>query len=128
MSKIETTSKKSLKLPSRMNLGRRGAHTELSALDTAHKLPHSLERTKPRQCSPVRSYTASIELNTQFQGLVPLKQTQILRSTRHKNLQKQSKKDFLYSCLILAYISATTNLLSSYQRNSWTADLFKPTH
>ena len=71
MSKIETTSKVSLKLPSRMKLGRRGARTELSALDTAHKLPHSLERAKPRQRPLVRSYTALIELNTQSQGLVP---------------------------------------------------------
>ena len=40
------------------------------------------------------------------------RQTQILRSTRHKNFQKRSNEDFLYSCLILAYISPTTNLLS----------------
>ena len=44
MSKIETTSKVSLKLPSRINLGRRGAPAELSTLDITHKLPHSLER------------------------------------------------------------------------------------
>ena len=34
--KIETTSKVSLKFPSRINLGRRGARAELSTLDTAH--------------------------------------------------------------------------------------------
>ena len=44
MSKIETTSKVSLKLPSRIHLGRRGARTELSTLDTDYKLLHSLER------------------------------------------------------------------------------------
>ena len=35
MSKIETTSKVSLKLTSRVNLGRRGARAKLSTLDTA---------------------------------------------------------------------------------------------
>ena len=46
MSKIETTSKVSLKLRSRTNLGRWDARAEPSTLDTAHKLPHSLERAK----------------------------------------------------------------------------------
>ena len=36
----------SLKLPRRINPGRRGARAELLTLDTAHKLPHSLERTE----------------------------------------------------------------------------------
>ena len=56
-------------------------------------------------------YWLNLILNSN-QGLVLFRQTQILRSTRHKNLQKQSNEDFLYSCLILAYISPTTNLLS----------------
>ena len=47
MSKIETTIKESLKLPSRINLEMRGARAELSTLDTAHKLPHSLEKVNP---------------------------------------------------------------------------------
>ena len=38
MSKIETTSKVSVKPPSRINLERRSARAELSTLDTAHKL------------------------------------------------------------------------------------------
>ena len=46
MSKFETISKVSLKLPSRINLGRRGVRAELWTLDTAHKLPHSPERAK----------------------------------------------------------------------------------
>ena len=48
MSKIETTSKVSMKLVSRINIGTRGARAELSALYTAHKPPHSLERANPR--------------------------------------------------------------------------------
>ena len=46
MSKIETTSKVSLKLTSKINLGRQGARNELSILDTAYKPFHSLERVK----------------------------------------------------------------------------------
>ena len=46
MSKIETTSKVSLKLTSRINLGMQGARNELSILDTAYKPFHSLERVK----------------------------------------------------------------------------------
>ena len=46
MSKIKTTNKVSLKLPSRINLGRRGTHPEFATLDTAHKLPRSPERAK----------------------------------------------------------------------------------
>ena len=46
MSKIETTSKVSLKLTSKINLGRQGARNELSILDTAYKPIHSLERVK----------------------------------------------------------------------------------
>ena len=48
MPKIETTSKASLRLLSRINLGRRGACTKLSTLDTAHKPPHSVKRVVPR--------------------------------------------------------------------------------
>ena len=43
VSKIETTSKVSVKPPSRINLW---MHAEPSTLDTTHKLPHSLERIK----------------------------------------------------------------------------------
>ena len=39
MSKIKTTSKVSLKLPSWLNLGRRGACTELLTPDTGHESP-----------------------------------------------------------------------------------------
>ena len=46
------------------------------------------------------------------QGLVPFRQTQIFRSTRHKNLRKLNNDTFLYSGLILALISPITNLLS----------------
>ena len=46
MSKIENTSKVSLKFPNRINLGRRGVRAELSTLDPAHKLPHNLKRIK----------------------------------------------------------------------------------
>ena len=48
MSKIETTSKVSLKLPSWKNLGRRGACAELSILDTAHKPPPQSEKGYPQ--------------------------------------------------------------------------------
>ena len=45
MLKIETTSKMSLKLRYRINLrGKACARAQLSTLDTAHKIPHSLER------------------------------------------------------------------------------------
>ena len=44
MSKIQTTSKVSPKLPSMINLGRQGKRAWLSTLDTAHKLPDSPER------------------------------------------------------------------------------------
>ena len=45
MSKIETTSKVSLKLPSRIRFGWQGAHArgKLSTLDTAHMLPTALK-------------------------------------------------------------------------------------
>ena len=49
MSKVETTSKVSLKLPSRINLDKQGAPAEFSTLDTAHKPPlprYSPERAK----------------------------------------------------------------------------------
>ena len=44
MSKIETTSKVSLKLPSRIKLGRRGTGAKLSTLDTAHKPPPTTKK------------------------------------------------------------------------------------
>ena len=43
MSKIETTSKVSLKLHSRINLRRRGVRSEPSTFDTTHKLPTALK-------------------------------------------------------------------------------------
>ena len=42
MSKTKTTSQVSLKLPSRINLEKQGARSDLSTLDTAHKLPYNL--------------------------------------------------------------------------------------
>ena len=48
MSKIETTSKVSLKLPSRINLGRRGARARRALdLDTAHKILTALKGLTP---------------------------------------------------------------------------------
>ena len=47
MSKIETASKLSLKLTSRIKLGRRGARAELSTLDTDHKHSPSTARKGP---------------------------------------------------------------------------------
>ena len=47
MSKIETKSKVSLNLPSRIT-SEGEARADLSTLDIAHKLPHSLERVNPR--------------------------------------------------------------------------------
>ena len=44
MSKVETTSKVSLELTTRMNLERRGVRAKLSILDIVHKPVHSLER------------------------------------------------------------------------------------
>ena len=52
MYKIETTSKVSLKLTSRVNLERRDARAQLSTLGTAHNSPHSLER--PNHTQPLR--------------------------------------------------------------------------
>ena len=46
MSKIETASKVSLKFPSRINLRRGGARAEPPTMDTAHMLPHSLEKSE----------------------------------------------------------------------------------
>ena len=69
MSKTETTSKVSLKLRSRMNLWRRGTPTELSILDTAHKLaPPSPNRpqapiTDPQQDKPRKERRARPALN-----------------------------------------------------------------
>ena len=44
MSKVETTSKVSLELTTRMSLRRRGARAKFSILDIVHKAVHSLER------------------------------------------------------------------------------------
>ena len=44
MTKVDTTSKMSLELTTRMNLGRRGARAKLSFLAIVHKPLHSLER------------------------------------------------------------------------------------
>ena len=44
MSKVENTSRVSLELTTRMNIGRRGARAKLSILDIVHKLLCSLER------------------------------------------------------------------------------------
>ena len=55
-------------------------------------------------------YRLNLILNSN-QGLALLRQTQILRSTRHKKLQKQNNEIFSYSCLKLGYISPTTNAL-----------------
>ena len=50
---------------------------------------------KPQQCSLDRSQAVSIELNTNSkQGLALFRQTQVLRSTRHKNQHKQISEDF----------------------------------
>ena len=57
-------------------------------------------------------YWLKLILNSN-KGLVLFRQTQILKSTRHKNLQKQNKRIFLYSCLILGYISPAITFLSS---------------
>ena len=46
MSKVETISKVSLELTTRMNVGRRGARVKLSILDIVHKPLHGLERVK----------------------------------------------------------------------------------
>ena len=43
MTKIKTTSKESLKRPSRINLGKRGARADLSTLDRAQKPPTALK-------------------------------------------------------------------------------------
>ena len=55
MSKIETTSKVSRKLTSRINLWRQGARAELPVLETAHKPPpDSLERASPQPPNPAQ--------------------------------------------------------------------------
>ena len=46
MSKVETPSKVSLKLTTRMNLRRGGVRDKLSILDIVHKPLHTLERTQ----------------------------------------------------------------------------------
>ena len=56
MSKIETTSKVSLKLASRINLGRQGMRAELSTLDTAHKPP-----PPPTPATHTHTHTKSVE-------------------------------------------------------------------
>ena len=65
------------------------------------------------QCSLEKSNTVSINIYLiTAKDLALFRQTQIRRSTRHKNLQKQDNEDLLYSCLMLGYISPTTNFLS----------------
>ena len=60
MSKIETTSKVSLEITSRINLGRQCKRAELSILDTAHKPPsrhsprHPENKTKKYQSPPAK--------------------------------------------------------------------------
>ena len=70
--------------------------------------------SKPNQCFLERSYVVLIELILDYnQVLVPFKQTPIFR--RHLldiKLTETKQLDFvLYRCLILAYISPTTNLI-----------------
>ena len=48
MSKMEITSKLSVELTTRINLGRQGAHAQLSILDIAHKPLDNLKRVKER--------------------------------------------------------------------------------
>ena len=55
-------------------------------------------------------YRSNLILNSN-QGLVLFRQTQILRSTRHKNLRKHNNEDFIYSCLMLGFVSPITNFL-----------------
>ena len=53
------------------------------------------------QCSLERSHAVSVELTdlvlNSNQGLALIRQKQMLRSTRHKNLQKQNNEDFFYT-------------------------------
>ena len=55
MSKLETTSKVSLKLPSRINLEKQGTRAEFSTLDTTRKPFHKLERVNPTVKPPSRT-------------------------------------------------------------------------
>ena len=71
------------------------------------------------QCSLERSHAVSIEhrdlmLNSN-QGLALLRQKQMLRSSRHKNLLKQNKEDFSIQ-LLNAWLYFTNNkfLTSTY--------------
>ena len=48
MSKVETTSKVSLELITRMNLGRRGARAKVSILDIVHKLQSQSSKGYPQ--------------------------------------------------------------------------------
>ena len=64
------------------------------------------------QCSLESYHTVLIELilNSNL-NLALFRKTQNLRSSRHKNLQKQNNEHFLYSCLMIGYISPPTNFL-----------------
>ena len=65
------------------------------------------------QCSLGRSHIVLIEINTWIQAKAwryLFGQTQVVRSTRHKNLKiKQNNKYFCYSCIIFGYISPIGN-------------------
>ena len=51
---------------------------------------------KPHQCSLERFHVVSIELKLNFdQGLCLFRQKQIIKSSRHENLQDQNNEDFL---------------------------------
>ena len=64
------------------------------------------------QCSLERSHAASVELTNLIlnssQGLALIRQKQILRSTRHKNLQKQNNED-IFIQLLNAWLYFTNN-------------------
>ena len=85
------------------------------------------------QCTQGRSHAVSIEyrdlmLNSN-QGLALLRQKQMLRSTRHKNLQKQNKDDFSIQ-LLNAWLHFTNNkfLTSTHRGNSCSTHLLKSTN
>ena len=65
-----------------------------------------------------KTYDVLVKLNTKSDKCLVLRQTQILRSTRYKNLQKQSNKNFFTQLLILAYISPKQFYYPHAYRNS----------
>ena len=89
----------SLKLPSRINFGRRGAHAELSTLDTAHKLSRSHERVKAEQKKSV-AYKKALSLEYTWQLNFGL----LFREKQDK--RKEKSKDYARS-LINSEISIT---------------------